>query len=76
MASPSYSLLTKDAEFEWTPACEEAFSKLKEALTQAPILKGPDWSIPFHIHIDALDLQLEESWDKTWSSKECNLLYH
>lgn len=58
MARPLYSLLTKETEFEWTPACKEAFSKLKGALTQALVLKGPDWSFPFHIHTDALDLAI------------------
>ncbi|XP_059073534.1 uncharacterized mitochondrial protein AtMg00860-like [Cryptomeria japonica] len=49
---PLYSLLTKEAEFEWTVACEKSFSQLKETLTQALVLKRPDWSIPFHIHTD------------------------
>lgn len=55
IASPLYSLLTKDMEFKWTSACDEAFLKLKHALTQAPVLKGPNWSLPFQIHIDASD---------------------
>lgn len=53
MGGPLYSLLTKDVEFEGIATCEEAFSKLKGSLTQAPVLKGPDWSLPFHIHTDA-----------------------
>lgn len=40
-------------EFKWTSACNEAFLKLKHALTQAPVLKGPNWSLPFQIHTDA-----------------------
>ncbi|GLJ19357.1 hypothetical protein SUGI_0348760 [Cryptomeria japonica] len=55
IASPLYSLLTKDAKFKWTPVCNEAFSKLKHALTQALVLKGPNWSLPFQIHTDASD---------------------
>ncbi|XP_072078017.1 uncharacterized protein [Arachis hypogaea] len=31
----------------------EAFDKLKVALTQAPIVRGPDWSRPFEIMCDA-----------------------
>jgi hypothetical protein len=26
---------------------------LKENLSVAPVLRGPDWSLPFHISIDA-----------------------
>ncbi|XP_016195473.1 uncharacterized protein LOC107636483 [Arachis ipaensis] len=31
----------------------EAFGKVKTALTQAPIVRGPDWSQPFEIMCDA-----------------------
>lgn len=58
MAGPLYSLLTQNVEFEWTPTCEEAFFKLKGALTQALILKGPDWSLPFNIHTYASDFAI------------------
>ncbi|XP_015948824.1 uncharacterized protein LOC107473749 [Arachis duranensis] len=33
--------------------CKEAFDKLKTTLTQAPIVRGPDWSQPFEIMCDA-----------------------
>ena len=46
-----YGLLTV---FMWTKECKEYFQKLKECLTFAPILKSPDWSVIFHVHIDAL----------------------
>ena len=55
IASPLYTLLTKESEFIWTPKCSEAFLQLQKLITTAPVLKGPDWSIPFHIHIDASD---------------------
>ncbi|XP_057852249.2 uncharacterized mitochondrial protein AtMg00860-like [Cryptomeria japonica] len=58
MAVPLYSLLTKDTEFEWTPTCGDAFYKLKGSLTQAPVLKGPDWSLSFHIHIEVSDFAI------------------
>ena len=47
--------MTKEVEFIWTPECNEAFLQLKKLLTTTLVLKGPDWSIPFHIHIDASD---------------------
>lgn len=34
---------------------EIAFNKLKHQLSTAPILRGPDWALPFHISYDALD---------------------
>ena len=45
-----YALLV---EFEWTNECEVAFEKLKKALISVVILKAPDWTKPFHVHIDA-----------------------
>ncbi|XP_016185693.1 uncharacterized protein LOC107627368 [Arachis ipaensis] len=46
-------LLNKDVEFDLSEDCMEAFEKLKIALTQAPIVKEPDWSRPFEIMCDA-----------------------
>jgi len=49
------NLLTNDNVFEWTEHCEEAFVKLKNLLTSAPVIQLPDWSIPFEIMCDASD---------------------
>ncbi|XP_057760433.1 uncharacterized protein LOC130980808 [Arachis stenosperma] len=43
----------KDIEFEFSEDCMQAFDKLKIALTQAPIVRGPDWSQHFEIMCDA-----------------------
>eukprot|EP00253_Pinus_taeda_P022334 PITA_22334 len=53
LASPLFSLLGKDVEFQWTDDCQGALDELKDKLVSAPILRGPDWSLPFHIHTDA-----------------------
>ncbi|XP_016206555.1 uncharacterized protein LOC107646926 [Arachis ipaensis] len=45
----------KDVEFELSEDCMEAFDKLKIALTQAPIVRGLDWSRPFEIMCDAFN---------------------
>ena len=50
IARPLYALLVK---FIWREECEESFEKLKQALITAPILISPDWTKPFHVHIDA-----------------------
>ena len=50
-----FKLLTKDAEFQWTESCQNAFEILKAKLSVAPILRGPDWTLPFHISTDASD---------------------
>ena len=37
----------------WTPQCQNAFERLKEALTEAPILSYPDFTLPFILDTDA-----------------------
>ena len=58
LASPLFSLLIKDAQFLWSEACQTAFDKLKEKLSIAPILRGPNWTLPFHISLDASDTSI------------------
>ena len=53
IALPLFKLLAKDIEFQWTANCQNPFEKLKEKLFVAPILRGPKWSLPFHISTDA-----------------------
>ena len=47
--------MLKDAEFIWTKACQEAFKRLKSLLTTAPIVRSPNWSLPFELMCDASD---------------------
>eukprot|EP00253_Pinus_taeda_P027631 PITA_27631 len=53
IAHPLFQLLTKDADFVWTDDYEVAFVKIKELICRALILQGQDWTLPFHIHVDA-----------------------
>ena len=53
ISRPLCNLLAKDANFEWTQECEDAFRMLVVKLTSAPIIQSPDWSLPFEIMCDA-----------------------
>jgi hypothetical protein len=55
IASPLFVLLMKNDEFNWTNLCQEAFSTLKHQLSTTPILRGTNWTLPFHISSDASD---------------------
>ncbi|XP_024178805.1 uncharacterized protein LOC112184801 [Rosa chinensis] len=55
IAGPLSNLLAKDAEFVFDEACLEAFNKLKALLTSAPIIKPPNWNLPFELMCDASD---------------------
>ena len=56
IASPLTCLLKKDTIFQWTPARQQSFDRLKEVLTSAPVLTFPDYKLPFIICTDASSL--------------------
>ncbi|KAJ4952425.1 hypothetical protein NE237_029257 [Protea cynaroides] len=45
--------MLKKNQFEWTQEVVEAFNKLKEDMTRAPVLALPDFSKPFIVECDA-----------------------
>ena len=53
-----FKFLTKDVDFQWIESCQNAFEILKAKLLVAPIIKGPDWSLPFHISTDSSDMAI------------------
>ena len=61
VASPLFGLLAKDSIFFWTSSYQEAFGILKEKFTIAPILRGPNWAMSFHIHTDASEKVVGEA---------------
>ncbi|KAL5554234.1 hypothetical protein UlMin_041635 [Ulmus minor] len=55
ITKPLCSLLVKNAQFDFSSDCLQAFNLLKEKLTSAPIICAPDWSLPFEVMCDASD---------------------
>lgn len=45
-------------EFIWSPECNESFKLLKRKLAKAPILRFPDWTKKFHVHVDASNVAI------------------
>lgn len=52
-AAALYKCLRKGEVFKWTEGCEQAFQKLKNMLTSAPILAYPQFGEKFSITCDA-----------------------
>jgi hypothetical protein len=55
---PLFKLLTEDNEIFSNIPCKNDFETLKEKLYVALILRGPNWSLPFHIYTYASDTTL------------------
>ncbi|KRX75070.1 Transposon Ty3-I Gag-Pol polyprotein [Trichinella sp. T6] len=53
IARPLHRLTEQGRQFSWSNEAEEAFQRLKRALTMAPILAFPRFDIPFVIDTDA-----------------------
>ena len=49
IARPLCNFLAKDVPFAWSQACEAAFDKLKTMLVSPPIMRSPNWGLPFEI---------------------------
>ncbi|XP_050916838.1 uncharacterized protein LOC127132019 [Lathyrus oleraceus] len=53
IALPLSNLLKNDVTFHFDDKCKQAFDFLKKALTSAPIIQPPDWTLPFELMCDA-----------------------
>jgi hypothetical protein len=52
IAASLNNLLREDVAWNWSEECQKAFDTIKEKLTQAPILRRPDYNRPFELHTD------------------------
>ena len=53
ITAPMEKLLKKDEKFLWNEECQQSLNTLKENMVTTPILVFPDWTKPFHVHVDA-----------------------
>ena len=58
IAKPLYKMLEKDAKFTWDADCQKTFEELKAYLTTAPIVRAPNWQLPFKVIWDASDMAI------------------
>ncbi|RVW67437.1 Retrovirus-related Pol polyprotein from transposon 412 [Vitis vinifera] len=58
LARPLCELLVKDAKFVWDDRCQRSFEELKLFLTTAPIVRAPNWQLPFEVMCDASDFAI------------------
>ncbi|CAF1320033.1 unnamed protein product [Rotaria sp. Silwood1] len=60
---------------EWSVECTIAFEQLKTALTQAPILRGPNFNEPFILETDACDYGLGAVLTQEYDNKKFVIAY-
>ena len=53
IAAPMTRLLQKNVKYEWSEKCQRSFEKLKEFLTEAPVLTQPTCGKEYVIYSDA-----------------------
>ena len=53
LVAPVPSLLRKSTVFQWSPACQNAFERVKQILTTASVLVMPGFEEPFEVWCDA-----------------------
>ena len=75
-ATPLTELLKKEEGFVWTERRQKAFEDLKKTLRKAPVLSPPNWSLEFHVTIDASGWCLEAIlWQHKDGKRECPVYY-
>ncbi|RVW61991.1 Retrovirus-related Pol polyprotein from transposon 17.6 [Vitis vinifera] len=55
---PNNCKRTKDAKFIWDERCQNSFDQLKKFLTTTPIVRAPNWQLPFELMCDASDFAI------------------
>lgn len=75
--SPLFNL-TKNCQpqrVHWSEECEEAFQALKEQLNREPVLSHPDFTKPFILQTDALEVGLRVVLSQEIEGEEHPILY-
>ena len=58
IVAPMFKLFMKYVDFHWDSSFQTSFENLKEKLLIPPVLRGPNWALPFHIFTDASNIAL------------------
>lgn len=75
ICKPLSKLTCKNIPFKWTDEAEESFNHLKTALVSAPILKCPNFNMPFTIHSDASSMAIGAVLTQTHDDVEHPIAY-
>jgi hypothetical protein len=72
---PLYGVSQASKKFFWSRQAQESFDKIKELLSKFPILRHPDYSLPFKLQTDASDRGLGAVLSQVVNGQEHVVLY-
>ena len=75
IASPLHKLTEKNKHFEWSVQCQMAFEKLKEIMTDTPILAFPDENSSIILDTDASDIGIGAVLSQVQDGRERVIAY-
>ncbi len=64
------------APIKWTPQCQRAFEQLKHALSNAPLLRHPDFDQRFYIDVDSSKLAVGAVLSQQYEGTEHPVAYY
>ena len=73
--APLNELTRKGVKWHWGSEQQEAFQKLKLAITEAPVLARPDFSRPFCLQTDASDIAIAAVLTQDFDGEEHPIYY-
>lgn len=65
----------KPEKVRWTKEVKRAFQKLKATLTRSPVLRNPDFSFPFLVHMDASETGLGAVLSQDFDGEEHPIIF-
>jgi len=74
IVAPLYTLMG-NVDFVWTNKCDCAFEDLKKLVSTTPVLRGPNWDLPFQISSDASDTTIGAILGKEEDKKPYAIYY-
>ena len=75
ISKPLYKLLEKDAKFIWDADYQKIFEELKAYLITTPVVRAPNWKLPFEVMCDASDLAIGAFLGQREGGKPCVVYY-
>ena len=73
IAAPLFELTKKDVPFKLSKECQSAVEKLKETLTNAPVLAFPRFDTGFQLETDASGLSCTDTNTARWDNSTSHL---